>query len=114
MKRQRSLSPNLKKSSYLLPPGCKNLSDLFPPAPAWTTLSVKVRVNGRIKAPEVSVIGSGGQPLGILPLAEALRLAMAESVDLVEIDRRAQPPICRLVDFGKFRYERSKRDSVKK
>ena len=109
-----NIKPNFSKRSYLLPPGCKNLSDLLPPVPARKNSSVNVRVNGRIKVPEVSVIGSGGQPLGILPLAEALRLAMAESVDLVEIDRRAQPPICRLVDFGKFRYERSKRDSVKK
>ena len=108
------LKPDLKKRSYLLPHGCKNLSDLLPLVPARKASLVNVRVNGRIKAPTVSVIGSGGQPLGILPLAEALRLAVAEGVDLVEIDRHAQPPICRLVDFGKFRYERSRRGSGKK
>jgi len=103
-----NIKPNFSKRSYLLPPGCKNLADLLTPVPARKSSPVDVRVNGRIKALAVSVIGSGGQPLGILPLVEALRLAVAEGVDLVEIDRHAQPPICRLVDFGKYLYERSR------
>jgi len=107
------IKPNFSKRSYLLPPGCKNLADLLPPVPVPKFAPVNVRVNGRIKAAEVSVIGSGGQPLGILPLTEALRLAMAEGVDLVEIDPHARPPIFRLVNFGKFRYEQAKSDSSK-
>ena len=107
------LTPNPKKRSYLLPAGCKNLSDLLPPVPSRKSSPVNVRVNGRIKATAVSVIGSSGQPLGILSLEEALRLAEAEGIDLVEIDRQAQLSICRLVNFGKFLYERSKRDSAR-
>ena len=108
------LKPNLKKRSYLLPHGCKNLADLLPLGLAMNLSAVNVRVNGRIKAPSVNVIGCDGRPLGILPLVEALHLAVAESVDLVEIDRHAQPPTCRLVDFGKFRYEQARRRSAKK
>lgn len=69
-----------------------------------------VRVNGKIRAREVRVIGPDGQQLGVLPLADAINLARARGVDLVEIAANATPPVCRLVDFGKFRYEQAKRD----
>jgi translation initiation factor IF-3 len=69
-----------------------------------------VRVNGKIRAREVRVIGTDGKQLGVLSLGEALTLARAEGVDLVEIAPNATPPVCRLVDYGKFRYEQAKRD----
>ena len=69
-----------------------------------------VRVNGKIRAREVRVIGVDGKQLGVLPLGEALNQARANRVDLVEIAPNATPPVCRLVDFGKFRYEQAKRD----
>ena len=69
-----------------------------------------VRVNGKIRAREVRVIGTDGNQLGVLSLGEALTLARAEGVDLVEIAPNATPPVCRLVDYGKFRYEQAKRD----
>lgn len=56
------------------------------------------------------VIGTDGQQLGVLPLADAINLARAKGVDLVEIAATAVPPVCRLVDFGKFRYEQAKKD----
>lgn len=69
-----------------------------------------VRVNGKIRAREVRVIGPDGQQLGVHPLAEAINMARARGVDLVEIAASAVPPVCRLVDFGKYRYEQAKRD----
>jgi translation initiation factor IF-3 len=69
-----------------------------------------VRVNGKIRAREVRVIGADGKQLGILSLGEALTQARANGVDLVEIAPNATPPVCRLVDYGKFRYEQAKRD----
>ena len=69
-----------------------------------------VRVNGKIRAREIRVIGADGNQLGILTLGEALTLARANGVDLVEIAPNATPPVCRLVDFGKFRYEQAKRE----
>ena len=69
-----------------------------------------VRVNGKIRAREVRVIGTDGKQLGVLSLGEALTLARANGVDLVEIAPNATPPVCRLVDYGKFRYEQAKRE----
>ena len=69
-----------------------------------------VRVNGKIRAREVRVIGTDGNQLGVLGLGEALTLARTNGVDLVEIAPNANPPVCRLVDFGKFRYEQAKRE----
>jgi translation initiation factor IF-3 len=68
------------------------------------------RVNGKIRAREVRVIDDDGGQLGVLPLTEALGLARTKNVDLVEIAPNASPPVCRLVDYGKYRYEQSKKD----
>ena len=73
-----------------------------------------VRVNGKIRAREVRVIGIDGKQLGILSLGDALTMARANGVDLVEIAPNATPPVCRLVDYGKFRYEQAKRDKESK
>jgi len=73
-----------------------------------------VRVNGKIRAREVRVIGIDGKQLGILTLGDALTMARANGVDLVEIAPNATPPVCRLVDYGKFRYEQAKRDKESK
>lgn len=78
-----------------------------PPGPSY-------RINGKIRAREVRVIGPSGQALGVINLAEALTLARQHAVDLVEIAPNAVPPVCRLVDFGKFRYEQSKKDKDSK
>jgi translation initiation factor IF-3 len=69
-----------------------------------------VRVNGKIRAREVRVIGIDGKQLGVLSLGDALTMARANGVDLVEIAPNATPPVCRLVDYGKYRYEQAKRD----
>lgn len=68
-----------------------------------------VRINGKIRAREVRVIGDNGQQLGVLPLTEAISLARSRGVDLVEVAPNATPPVCRLVDYGKYKYEQEKR-----
>lgn len=68
-----------------------------------------VRVNGKIRAREVRVVEDQKQ-LGILSIGDALTLARSRGVDLVEIAPNAEPPVCRLVDYGKYRYEQSKKD----
>jgi translation initiation factor IF-3 len=68
------------------------------------------RVNGKIRAREVRVIDSDKKQLGVLPLGEAINLARTKGVDLVEIAPNATPPVCRLVDFGKYRYEQAKQE----
>lgn len=73
-----------------------------------------VRVNGKIRAREVRVVGDNGAQLGVMSLTEAMGLARQRGVDLVEIAPNAQPPVCRLVDFGKFRYEQAKKDKESK
>jgi len=73
-----------------------------------------VRVNGKIRAREVRVIGVDGQQLGVIPLTEAINLARQHAVDLVEIAAAAVPPVCRLVDFGKYRYEIAKKEKESK
>src|SRR5262245_17063181 len=69
-----------------------------------------VRVNGKIRAREVRVIGPEGQQLGIFSLGDAINMARSKGVDLVEVAATANPPVCRLVDFGKYRYEQAKKE----
>ena len=67
------------------------------------------RVNERIRAREVRVVDNDGTQLGIHSKQEAMRMARERGVDIVEVAAHAQPPVCRLVDFGKYRYEMSKK-----
>jgi translation initiation factor IF-3 len=67
-------------------------------------------VNEAIRAPQLRVIDSDGKQLGILPRGEALRLAEERSLDLVEVAPQAEPPVVKLMDFGKYQYERAKRE----
>ena len=68
----------------------------------------------RIRVPEVRVIGADGSQVGIMPTHEALRLAEEQGLELVEVNPRAQPPVCRIMDFGKFKYETSKKEKASK
>ena len=68
------------------------------------------RVNGKIRAREVRVIDVDKKQLGVLTLADAINMARVKGVDLVEIAPNATPPVCRLIDFGKYRYELAKQE----
>ncbi|MFZ4596889.1 MAG: translation initiation factor IF-3 [Verrucomicrobiaceae bacterium] len=69
----------------------------------------KHRLNREIMAPEVRLSGPENEPIGIVSLAEALRMAGELDVDLVEIAATANPPVCRLMDYGKFKYQEQKK-----
>jgi translation initiation factor IF-3 len=67
-------------------------------------------VNQQIRVREVRLIDDEGNQLGILPIQEALQLAFERNLDLVEVAPNAVPPVCRLLDYGKFQYEKQKKD----
>jgi translation initiation factor IF-3 len=70
-----------------------------------------IRRNHRIKAEQIRVISPEGKQLGVLPTGKALQLAQEFDLDLVEVAPNAQPPVCRIMDFGKYMYEESKKHS---
>ena len=72
------------------------------------------QINERIHAPKVRVIGAKGKQLGVLSKTQALELAKKAKLDLVEIAPRAKPPVVKIVDFGKFRYQEEKKESLQK
>jgi translation initiation factor IF-3 len=67
------------------------------------------RRNGKIRAREVRVIDEAKQPCGVMALNDALRMAQVKGLDLIEVAPKATPPVCRIVDYGKFLYEEAKR-----
>ena len=75
-----------------------------------STPTSHLRVNGKIRARDVRVIGHDHKQLGVFPLNDALALARQHGVDLVEISPNAVPPVCRLIEIGKYRYELSKKE----
>ena len=71
-------------------------------------------MNEKIRGPEVRVIGHDGQQLGIIPIRKALELAALEHLDLVEVAPNADPPVCKVMDYGKFKYQQNKRSQEAK
>ncbi len=69
-----------------------------------------MRINEEIRVKEVRLLSPEGEQLGIVAAKEALRMAQEKELDLVEIAPMAKPPVCRIMDFGKFKYEQSKRE----
>ncbi|NDC48686.1 MAG: translation initiation factor IF-3 [Micrococcales bacterium] len=63
------------------------------------------RVNERIRVPEVRLVGPNGEQLGIVRIEDALRMAQEADLDLVEVSPQSAPPVCKLMDYGKFKYE---------
>ena len=73
-----------------------------------------LRINEEIRIREVRVTSATGEQLGIMPTREALRMAEEQHLDLVEVAPKAKPPVCRIMDFGKYRYEQQKREKEAK
>ena len=73
-------------------------------------ISVEPRINDRIRVPEVRLVGPAGEQVGIVRIEDALRLALEADLDLVEVAPMAQPPVCKIMDFGKFKYEAALKD----
>jgi translation initiation factor IF-3 len=78
------------------------------PSRSFRSWEPKHRRNGKIRAREVRVLDENKQQLGVMPLGDALRLAQSKGLDLVEIAPNALPPVCRIVNYGKFQYEEAK------
>ncbi len=89
-----------KSISFLMEMEGKEISDLF--------------INEQIRDREVRVIGEDGEQLGIMPTREAMKLAEEAGVDLVKIAPTAKPPVCKIVDYGKFKYEQARKDKEAK
>lgn len=76
----------------------------------YTTIKDQYQINGDIRDREVRVISSTGDMLGVMSSFEALRLAEEENLDLVKISPAAVPPVCKIMNFGKFKFEQAKRE----
>jgi len=68
-----------------------------------------IRVNHKIRVPEVRLNGADGAPIGIMQTRDALRMAQEQELDLVEISPNAKPPVCRIMDYGKYRYNQGRK-----
>lgn len=69
----------------------------------------RIRINFQIRIPQIRVVASNGDNLGVLATRDALKMAQEENLDLVEINPRAVPPVCKIMDFGKFKYDEKKK-----
>jgi translation initiation factor IF-3 len=76
----------------------------------WTVISKDHMINDEIRAKEVRLVGAEGEQIGITPIREALQMAIDLNLDLVNVAPQAKPPVCRIMDYGKFRYEQQKKD----
>ena len=74
------------------------------------TITREFRINDRIRVREVRLIDEENQQVGVVPLYEALQMARERGLDLVEVAPNAVPPVCRILDYGKFKYEQSKKE----
>lgn len=68
----------------------------------------KFRMNEKIQSPEVRVIDDEGKPLGVLPTDQAIAIARSKELDLVEVSPKAEPPVCKILDYGQFKYQKEK------
>ncbi|HSE10543.1 MAG TPA: translation initiation factor IF-3 [Nocardioidaceae bacterium] len=77
--------------------------------PPGGPISTELRINDRIRVPEVRLVGPNGETVGIVRIEDALRLAQEADLDLVEVAPTARPPVCKLMDYGKFKYENAQK-----
>ncbi|MEK7333073.1 MAG: translation initiation factor IF-3 [Nitrospirota bacterium] len=77
-------------------------------------ISKNIRVNEQIRAKEVRLIDGEGKQVGVIPVREALVMAVEKDLDLVEVSPEATPPVCKLLDFGKYKYQLSKKQTAGK
>src|SRR5205823_394599 len=81
-------------------------SVLFSYRGRWFGVSVDPRINDRIRSPQVRLVGPDGSQIGIISTQDALKRAQDLDLDLVEVAPQAQPPVCRIMDYGKYKYEK--------
>ena len=90
--------------------GCLSLSNPLLFVVRCTTIKEQYQLNGEIRDREIRVIASNGDMLGVMSSQEALRMAEEESLDLVKISPNATPPVCKIMNYGKFKFEQAKRE----
>lgn len=73
-----------------------------------------IQINEKIRDEEVRLISSSGEQLGVVPIKKALEMAAAENLDLVKVASKAVPPVCKILDYGKYRFEMSKKEKESK
>ena len=78
--------------------------------PTKTTIRKSINVNERIRSPEVRVIGPNAEQFGVVAIRRALELAAEHTLDLVEVAPQAKPPVCRIMDFSKYKYDQEKKE----
>ncbi|CAM3818830.1 translation initiation factor IF-3 [Cohnella lubricantis] len=76
----------------------------------WNIISKDHQINEEIRAKEVRLVGPNGEQIGITPFREAMQMAIDANMDLVNVAPQAKPPVCRIMDYGKFRYEQQKKE----
>jgi translation initiation factor IF-3 len=76
----------------------------------WHISAIQYRINEAIRVKEVRLIGANGENVGVVSIQEAMRLANEADLDLVEVAPNSEPPVCRIMDFGKFLYEKTKKE----
>lgn len=74
----------------------------------------RIRINFQIRIPQIRVVGSDGTNLGVMNTRDALKMAQDQALDLVEINPRAVPPVCKIMDFGKYKYDQKKQQQAAK
>ena len=80
----------------------------------WKTISKELRINDQIRAREVRVVSDSNEQLGVMSLRSARQIAEERHLDLVEVAPNGKPPVCRIMNYGKYRYEQQKREKEAK
>jgi translation initiation factor IF-3 len=100
-----------QQDAFPLGAACYNFSNWPCAKPTEDCIDKRfIRINERIRAREIRVIDDEGKQIGILPPYEALKMAREKNLDLVEISPTAQPPVCRIMDYGKYLYQQEKKE----
>jgi translation initiation factor IF-3 len=100
-----SITPDPSKRDCSLPAGCSDLMDVLKLSAEPQSVPPANRINGQIRAPMVLVQDEAGKGHGLMPLADAISLASASGIDLVEVDSTTSPPLCVLINYGRYRYQ---------
>ncbi|MBR6756204.1 MAG: translation initiation factor IF-3 [Peptococcaceae bacterium] len=87
---------------------------LLYPSREGMAISKELRINEEIRCKEVRLVDDAGEQLGVMPPREAVKIAAEKGLDLVEVAPTANPPVCRIMDYGKFKYEQSKKEKEAK
>jgi len=101
-------------SSPPSPPGSSFPRPRFPRGPVPNQSKDEHRLNERIRVPQVRLIDEQGNQVGVVPTYEALQMARDRGLDLMEVSPNAQPPVCKICDYGKFKYEKKKKEQLAK